>query len=348
VCGNEHRFLVAEQLREIGLAPLGIMLEPLGRNTAPAVAAAAMYLQALDPEALMLVLPADHVITDVPRSTRRLTRRRRRRDGALATFGIVPTAPETGYGYIHAARRWRRRALQSTASSKSRTAPRPGICRRWQLLLEQRHVPVPRRHLSGANSGVSAMASASGRCGRPGYRDLDFAAWMKPRLLPARGFDRLCRDGAHPPCRGGARRYRLERCRLVVGAVGSAAADARQRQPWRRLSGRRQRFAGARRKPHRGRGGVKDLVVVETADAVLVAHKDQVQRVKQIVDHLTQQRTEHLHHTKVYRPWGCYEGIDWASASRSSASPSTRAASCRCRCTITVPSTGSWSAAPPA
>src|SRR4051812_43691826 len=64
VCGNEHRFLVAEQLREIGVTPLGILLEPVGRNTAPAVAAAAHYLQAIDPEAVMLVLPADHVILD--------------------------------------------------------------------------------------------------------------------------------------------------------------------------------------------------------------------------------------------------------------------------------------------
>ncbi|MEO5934168.1 MAG: sugar phosphate nucleotidyltransferase, partial [Duganella sp.] len=65
VCGNEHRFLVAEQLREIGVAALGILLEPAGRNTAPAVAAAAQYLRTVDPEALMLVLPADHVINDV-------------------------------------------------------------------------------------------------------------------------------------------------------------------------------------------------------------------------------------------------------------------------------------------
>src|SRR5450830_1304320 len=65
VCGNEHRFMVAEQLREIGIAPLGILLEPVGRNTAPAVAVAAHYLLAIDPQALMLVLPTDHVITDV-------------------------------------------------------------------------------------------------------------------------------------------------------------------------------------------------------------------------------------------------------------------------------------------
>ncbi len=101
VCGNDHRFMVAEQLREIGITPLGILLEPVGRNTAPAVAAAAHYLKAIDPEAIMLVLPADHVIEDgaafrdaVERAVTLVSQ------GALATFGIVPKTPETGYGYI--------------------------------------------------------------------------------------------------------------------------------------------------------------------------------------------------------------------------------------------------------
>ncbi|MEG1051031.1 MAG: sugar phosphate nucleotidyltransferase, partial [Janthinobacterium sp.] len=101
VCGNEHRFMVAEQLREIGLPPLGILLEPVGRNTAPAVAVAAQYLLAIDPQALMLVLPADHVITDVAAFHQAIAEAALlAADGALATFGIVPTAPETGYGYI--------------------------------------------------------------------------------------------------------------------------------------------------------------------------------------------------------------------------------------------------------
>src|SRR5471032_2487361 len=101
VCGNEHRFMVAEQLREIGIAPLGILLEPLGRNTAPAVAAAAHFIKAIDADAMMLVLPADHVIEDVDAFYHAIEHAAvLAADGALATFGIVPTAPETGYGYI--------------------------------------------------------------------------------------------------------------------------------------------------------------------------------------------------------------------------------------------------------
>src|SRR3954462_3106043 len=92
VCGNEHRFLVAEQMREIGVTPLGILLEPAGRNTAPAVAAAAHYLKAIDPEAVMLVLPADHVIKDSKAFATAVARAAQTvKDGGLATFGIVPT-----------------------------------------------------------------------------------------------------------------------------------------------------------------------------------------------------------------------------------------------------------------
>jgi mannose-1-phosphate guanylyltransferase len=99
VCGNEHRFLVAEQMREIGVTPLGIVLESVGRNTAPAVAAAAHYLRAIDPEAMMLVLPADHVIEHGAAFLQSVAAAAEQAgDGALVTFGIVPTAPETGYG----------------------------------------------------------------------------------------------------------------------------------------------------------------------------------------------------------------------------------------------------------
>ncbi|MEG1327748.1 MAG: sugar phosphate nucleotidyltransferase, partial [Janthinobacterium sp.] len=100
VCGNEHRFMVAEQLRQIGVSPLAIVLEPLARNTAPAVAAAAHYLLARDAEAIMLVLPADHCIADVTAFHQAVGQAAALAEaGELATFGIVPTAAETAYGY---------------------------------------------------------------------------------------------------------------------------------------------------------------------------------------------------------------------------------------------------------
>ena len=119
VCNEAHRFLVAEQLRAAGRKPQAIILEPVGRNTAPAIALAA--LQAA-PDALLLVLPADHVIRDVPAFQAAVRAAvPAAQAGKLVTFGIVPTAPETGYGYIKqaAARPQRRRLRHRRASSRS-------------------------------------------------------------------------------------------------------------------------------------------------------------------------------------------------------------------------------------
>src|SRR3989344_8158783 len=101
VCNEEHRFLIAEQMRQMGSTPADIILEPVGRNTAPALTLAALALNKKDPDALMLVMPADHIIQDVPgfhaavQQAAELAAR-----GRLVTFGIRPNAPETGYGYI--------------------------------------------------------------------------------------------------------------------------------------------------------------------------------------------------------------------------------------------------------
>jgi mannose-1-phosphate guanylyltransferase/mannose-6-phosphate isomerase len=317
VCGNEHRFLVAEQMREIGIKPLGILLEPVGRNTAPAVAAAANYLRAIDADAVMLVLPADHVINNVDAFHQAVAHALAMvKDGALATFGIVPSAPETGYGYI-----------QSGASAGSE-----------QCFKVDRFVEKPDRATAEGfvaagnyfwNSGMflfradaylreleqfqPAIASAAQTAVQNDYRDLDF-----------------CRldEAAFTACPSDSIDYAvMEKTRhaVVVPAdigwsdVGSWSAlhEVLPKDASGNVTRGDVYLDGVSGTLVRAESrivavvGVKDLVVVETNDAVLVAHKDQVQRVKQIVEHLkTTDRTEHLHHTKVYRPWGCYEGID--------------------------------------
>jgi len=103
VCNEAHRFLVAEQLREMGMPPAAILLEPVGRNTAPAIALAACAALAEDPDSTILVMPADHVMTDVPAFLSAIEAAMPAVEaGALATFGIAPSHPETGYGYIAA------------------------------------------------------------------------------------------------------------------------------------------------------------------------------------------------------------------------------------------------------
>jgi len=310
--------LMAEQLRGVGITPHGILLEPAGRNTAPAVAAAAHYLKAQDPDAVMLVLPADHVIENgdafrlaVERAAAQVEQ------GALATFGIVPTAPETGYGYIR------------------RGQPLPGCDDCYQI---ERFVEKPDRNTAEGfladggfywNSGMfmfradrflaeierhaPAIAKASATAVQSAYSDLDFCRLDEAAFAdsPSDSIDYAVmehtRDG------------------IVVAAdigwsdVGSwsALADVQPRD----ANGNVQRgdvyLDGTSNSLVRAESrivavvGVKDLIVVETPDAVLVAHKDQVQRVKNVVDHLKgSARTEHLYHTKVYRPWGYYEGID--------------------------------------
>ena len=317
VCGNEHRFLVAEQMREIGVSPLGILLEPVGRNTAPAVAAAAHYLKTIDPQAVMLVLPADHVIKDVDAFYAAIQRAATQVEGgALATFGIVPTAPETGYGYIQSG--------EPLAAEG---------CFKVAKFVEKPDLETAQGFVSAGNffwnSGMflfraeaylkelaqfqPEMAKASEDAVGKGYRDLDF-----------------CRldEAAFTACPSDSIDYAVmehtKHAVVVPASIGwndvgswSALAEVQQADGNGNVTRGDVYTDNATNCLVRAEGrivaavGVQDLVIVETADAVLVAHKDQVQRVKQVVDHLKANgRTEHVHHTRVYRPWGCYEGID--------------------------------------
>jgi mannose-1-phosphate guanylyltransferase/mannose-6-phosphate isomerase len=318
VCGNEHRFLVAEQLREIGIKPLGIMLEHVGRNTAPAVAAAAHFLRNIDPDAVMLVLPADHVINDNAAFAAAVSKAAALVEGgALATFGIVPLAPETGYGYIRAG------------------AATPGLDGGYQVA---RFVEKPDRETAQTflseggyywNSGMflfraerylielaqfaPAIAAAAEAAVRLGYSDLDFCRLDEASftMCPSDSIDYAVME-------------RTADAVVVPADIGwsdvgswSALWEVQQRDADGNVRRGDVYLDGVSNSLVRAENrivaviGVQDLVVVETKDAVLIAHKDHVQRVKQVVDHLKlNERTEHLHHTRVYRPWGHYEGID--------------------------------------
>ena len=318
VCGNDHRFMVAEQLRAAGITPLGILLEPVGRNTAPAVAAAAHFLKSVDPEAVMLVLPADHVITDREAFKDAVLRAASMvQGGGLATFGIVPKSPETGYGYIR-----RGAALANCADcyAVERFVEKPDLATAQAFLADGGYywnsgmfMFAAERYLSELAKFAPEIADAADKAVNNGYRDLDF-----------------CRldDAAFTACPSDSIDYAVmehTQDAVVVPAdigwsdVGSWSA-LWEVQPHDE-NGNAQRgdvyLDGVKNSLVRAESrivavvGVEDMVVVETEDAVLVAHKDQVQRVKQVVDHLkSKERTEHLHHTRVYRPWGHYEGID--------------------------------------
>ena len=318
VCGNEHRFLVAEQLREIGVKPLGILLEHVGRNTAPAVAAAAHFLRNIDPDAVMLVLPADHVIENNEAFAAAVAKAARLVEGgALATFGIVPRSPETGYGYIH---RGAATAGLDGSFKVDRFVEKPDLDTAQSFVDDGGYywnsgmfLFRAERYLAELERFAPAIAAAAEAAVRLGYSDLDFCRLDEASftVCPSDSIDYAVMEHTADAV-------------VVASDIGwsdvgswSALWEVQQGD----ASGNVQRgdvyLDGVSNSLVRAQSrivaviGVKDLVIVETADAVLVAHKDHVQRVKQVVDHLQlNERTEHLHHTKVYRPWGYYEGID--------------------------------------
>ena len=316
VCGNDHRFLVAEQLRDIGVQPLGILLEPAARNTAPAVAAAANYLLAIDPDALMLVLAADHVVNDVAAfQAATVLAAAQASSGALVTYGIVPTAPETGYGYIQ-----RGAAKGDGTFGVDRFVEKPDAATAQRFVADGTYywnsgmfLFQAQTYLAELREYAPAIASAAEAAVRVGYRDLDFCRLDEKEFAasPSDSIDYAVMEHTRSAV-------------VVPASIGwsdvgswSSLADVLPSDADGNVTRGDVYLDGASNTMVRAETrivaviGVKDLVVVETADAVLVVHKDQVQRVKQVVDHLKGSgRSEHMYHTRVYRPWGSYEGID--------------------------------------
>ncbi|MRW93045.1 mannose-1-phosphate guanylyltransferase/mannose-6-phosphate isomerase [Duganella sp. FT80W] len=316
VCGNEHRFLVAEQLREARITPHSILLEPVGRNTAPAVAVAAHVLQALDPDAVMLVLPADHVIEKVEAFHQAIAQAAAlAADGALATFGIVPDAPETGYGYIRSGQPVGAAGLRvERFVEKPDRATAEGFVAAgdyfWNSGMFMFRADSYLRELA---QWQPAIAQASEAAVRLAYRDLDFCRLDEAAFTssPSDSIDYAVMEHTSQavvvPADIGwsdvGSWSALWETQAAHGEANVVRGDVYLDDVSGSLVRAESRIVAA--------VGLRDIVIVETADAVLVAHKDQVQRVKHIVEHLKdKQRTEHLYHTRVYRPWGSYEGID--------------------------------------
>ncbi|MCU0809976.1 MAG: mannose-1-phosphate guanylyltransferase/mannose-6-phosphate isomerase [Thiobacillaceae bacterium] len=318
VCNVEHRFMIAEQMRQIGASPRAIVLEPVGRNTAPAIAVAALMLSRADPEALMLVLPADHLISDVAafHHAIRVAAAAAQR-GHLVTFGIVAATPETGYGYIH----------------KGVPLADSGHAFAVEAFVEKPDLATAQRYVDSGdyfwNSGMFLFRA----------RDfLDELQALRPDILEA---SRAALDAATPDldfvrldpaafeaCPSDSVDYAVmehtRRAAMVPADIGwndigswSALWEVAHKDGQGNavrgdvlLEDSRNNFVRAESRMV-AMLGVSDLVVVETADVVLVARKDQVQEVKKLVDRMkAEKRCEHLIHKQVYRPWGWYEGID--------------------------------------
>ncbi|QBP75358.1 mannose-1-phosphate guanylyltransferase/mannose-6-phosphate isomerase [Herbaspirillum huttiense] len=318
VCGNEHRFMIAEQLREIDVRPLGIMLEPQGRNTAPAVAAAALYLQRLDPEAVMLVLPADHVIKDVLSFHEAVRRAMVSVDqNALVTFGIEPTHPETGYGYIL---RGDIHGADTGNFQVDRFVEKPDLETATGFLKQGGYywnsgmfLFKARDFLAELESHRPLIGAAVKEAVSKAYNDLDFCRLDEAAFAasPSESIDYAVMENTSravvvPASIGWSDVGSWSALHEVLPADAEGnvvRGDVHLNQVKNTLVRAESRMVAVL--------GVEDLIVVETDDAVLVANREKVQEVKAFVDKLKNaKRTEHVHHKRVFRPWGSYESVD--------------------------------------
>ena len=313
VANEEHRFLVAEQLRQIDAPVPAILLEPVGRNTAPAIAAAALQAMVEGHDPLLLVLPSDHVVRN-EEGFRTAVRdaSAAAEAGALVTFGIVPDAPETGFGYIQAdAGDGLRRVLRFVEKPDAETAQSyleaGGYY--WNsgmfLFRASRYLEELRKFRPDILDAVSlAFASAQ--------RDGDFIRLDKEAFAasPADSIDyavmEKTADAMVLPVDIG---WNDVGSWSALWDVAERDADGNAHHGDVIAVDTRNSYAYAQRLV--ALVGVDDMVVVETDDAILVARKDRVQDVKLVVAQLKEsQRRQAVLHRKVYRPWGAYDSID--------------------------------------
>ncbi|MGF1793553.1 mannose-1-phosphate guanylyltransferase/mannose-6-phosphate isomerase [Photobacterium profundum] len=315
ICNEEHRFIVAEQLRQQQLSHSGIVLEPVGRNTAPAIALAALHATEKGDDPLLLVLAADHVILNqaafvdavnaaVPQA----------KAGKLVTFGIVPHAPETGYGYIRQGQ-----AVSDTAYTVDAFVEKPDAETALQYLDSGEYY---------WNSGMFLFKASRYLQELEAHRP-DILTACQQAMTGAHGdldFIRLD-EAAFSACPDDSVDYAvMEKTQDAVvvpmdanwSDVGSWSAlwevNAKDTQGNATrgdvlMENTTNSYIYSQSKLV-ATVGVDNLVVVETKDAVLIAHKDKVQDVKGIVNQLKQaDRPEYLQHREVYRPWGSHDAI---------------------------------------
>ena len=317
VCNDEHRFIIAAQLQALGQVPETIVLEPVGRNTAPAAAVAALFIREHAPDNLMLLAPSDHVIEDVPAFLKAVDKAARAAaSGRLVTFGVHPTRAETGYGYV---RKGPGLASAPGVFEVGAFVEKPDRNRAEQFLAGGEHLwnggmflfspAVLISELARLAPEVLAKAEAALAKSR---RDLDFLRLDRDSFAasPSISIDYAVME-------------RTERAAVVpldagwsdVGAW-SVLWDRGEKDEHGNVASGDVLIEDARNNLVRAGErlvavlGVEDLVIVDTKDAVLVARRDRDQDVKRIVERLSKAgRSEALQHARVYRPWGFYETL---------------------------------------
>lgn len=320
VTGEDHRFLVAEQLREIGIELKGAVLEPMGLNTAPALTLAALAATENGDDPILLVSPADQTISDYAAFAKAMELAiKDAENGNIAIFGIAADRPETGYGYVKC------RAIESEGKSLE-----------VEHFVEKPDGATAQTYVQKGgyywNSGIFVLKASVWLKALKEFREDILqpakAAWDKrkvdgPFVRPGKEFIKIPAESVDyavmERCSGSAFPVTLVPLDAGWDDLGSWEAvwkaqpkdeqenayigDVVARDCCRTLVHATSRLVGL--------VGVNDLIVIETPDSVLVADKRHSQEVKQIVNALDlQKREEHMLHRKVHRPWGWYDSID--------------------------------------
>ena len=320
VTGEEHRFLASEQLREVGIELGAALLEPVGRNTAPALTLAALGAQEGGEDPVLVVAPADQTVVNTAAFTLAMQQAIREADsGSVVILGITPDRPETGYGYIQA-----RSESSAGVETVMRFVEKPNADTAKQYINEGGYYWNAGMFVLKASVWLQALSAF-----RPDIADATVAAWNRKSLdnafirpakveftaIPSESIDyavmERCPDSNFP----------IKMVPLDAGWNDLGAWDA----VWNVLPKDDQGnahlgdvlTADSRNTLVHASGrlvslvGVQDLIVIETPDAVLVADKTRSQDVKHIVTQLqAAKREEHTLHRKVHRPWGWYDSID--------------------------------------
>ena len=316
ICNENHRFLAAEQLRQLGLEDANIILEPVGRNTAPAIALAALQALTEQEDPILLVLAADHLIQDVGAFHQSIAKAQVLAEaGKLVTFAITPTHPETGYGYLQMGS-----PVGEGGFKVNRFVEKPDLKTAEQYLshggyfwnsgmfmfrasrylqelerFQPKIVSVCREALAGGKQDMHFTRVDSSIFVTSPDDSIDYAVMEKTSDAVMVPLDAGWSDIGSWSALWEAGEKNSEG-NLFKGDVLSENTSGSYVHATHRLV---------------TTVGVRDIIIVETKDAVLVAHRDQVQDVKKIVDQLKGcKRQEYANHREVYRPWGVYDSID--------------------------------------
>jgi len=316
ICNEEHRFLVAEQVRQLSATPGTILLEPEGRNTAPAIALAALNALTKDKDAILLVLAADHVIKDKEAFHRVITKASvAAEEGKLVTFGIVPIQAETGYGYIK-----KGNALKGSLYEVAQFVEKPDQKTAANYLESGEYLWNSGMFLFKASRYLEELAKYRAdileSC-QQAMADIEYDVdFIRPNKTAFLACASESIDYAVMEKTDSAVVIPLDAGWSDVGSYSALWEVCEQNEDKNVLKGDVIALQTTNSYIHSqdklvATVGVDNLVIIDTPDAVLVASKDKVQEVKKIVEQLRKvQRSEAVIHREVYRPWGKYDSVD--------------------------------------